>query len=143
MTNPDPELVAAVLAACDRLSANYRYIMRAGERLHVTVPPGTDNRAVYASAEAVLMSREIFLDWRNHPDELIRRTVHDTLWTVAQWFPREQAAELFSGPAFAVRDWRPDGMACPLCQNEPCNEGCPLQRVSTAHRFDGAAIVAG
>lgn len=114
----------------------YRIRMTPSTRIFLVVPEGEDQAEIYQRAEGALNARGVELDWRNHPDELVRRTVVDTLRTVASWAPHAVSEQDLLGPAFAVRGWTPNyGSTCPVCQHTPCEEPCPMRRVGMSKYY--------
>lgn len=126
----DPDM-RSLVEMCDRLAIEGRYKQRltASQKIRILVPEGPTALAEFTRAEGYLIALGIVLDWRLQPHELVRRTVADTLRLVGKWLPKQQAEELVLGPAFAVRGWVPDGRACPVCQEDFCDEDCPMSRL--------------
>lgn len=118
---------------------HYRVRISNGERVYVIVPSGLREHEAYSRAEAVLIAYGMELDWRNHPDELVRRTIADTLRTVGEWLPEGQR-ELVEGPAFGIRGWVPAGYSCPVCQHTRCEADCPVRRVGVRPMFAAPAV---
>jgi hypothetical protein len=135
MVTGDPEVRAiakwADIAMADVLLAD-------GQRAYVIVPHGPRDRDAFSRAEAELIARGMELDWRHHPDELVRRTVQDTLRLFAHW---DSPREVLEGAAFGVFGWnRAEGMRCPVCDEDSCLISCPMRRVGVRPAFAAPSI---
>lgn len=142
MTDPKPEHtpppgVRAIVTACDAAATAYRYTIRVPKAtpLYVIVPHGAHWAEMYMWAEGALEARDMVLDWRHHPDQLVWRAVQATLRLVAQWLPAVSDPQSYLGTAYAIQGYKPDGLSCPLCQHEPHTEDCPLRHLGDGKTY--------